>query len=110
VQGPAQLSGRATSGAAPSGAGSVPVADVAVVASDVLGRPAGTTRTGADGRWRLDGLAPGRYLVVAVVPAAYRAAEGIDPWLGGPTWTAVLGIVDVASDPIDLVDLRLVPR
>jgi len=41
VQGPAQLSGRATSGAAPSGAGSVPVADVAVVASDVLGPPGG---------------------------------------------------------------------
>jgi hypothetical protein len=55
-------------------------------------------------------LARGRYVVLAEVPAAYAPATGLDPWLGGPTWTAVLGIVEVDDGPIDLVDLVLVRR
>jgi RNA polymerase sigma factor (sigma-70 family) len=79
----------------------------------VLQRPFGEgteLATGPDGRWVVPRLARGRYVVLAEVPAAYAPATGLDPWLGGPTWTAVLGIVDVDDGPIDLVDLVLVRR
>ncbi|MEZ5138518.1 MAG: sigma-70 family RNA polymerase sigma factor [Acidimicrobiales bacterium] len=66
--------------------------------------------TDADGRWSIAALPAGRYLVVADVPAAYRPSRGLDPWLGGPTWPAVLGVVEVADVPLDLVDLRLTAR
>ena len=66
--------------------------------------------TGADGRFRFDDLPAGTYLVLARVPARYAPRTGLDPWLGGPTWTAVLGVVVVGARPIDLVDLQLVDR
>lgn len=87
-----------------------PVDGVGVVAYDDQGRLAATGGTGADGRWQIGDLPPGHYLVIAVVPAAYRLATGDDPWTGGATWATILGSVDVADTPIDLVDLRLIPR
>jgi len=88
----------------------IPVDGVAVVAYDDGGRLAATGGTGADGRWQLHDLAPGHYLVVAVVPVAYRPASGEDPWVGGSTWATIVGSVDVTETPIDLVDLRLILR
>ncbi|WP_019137826.1 carboxypeptidase-like regulatory domain-containing protein [Cellulomonas massiliensis] len=54
ANGPTTVIGRVTS---PSG----PVADVAVLASDAYGVPTARARTGADGRFSLTGLRPGRF-------------------------------------------------
>jgi hypothetical protein len=86
------------------------VEDVRIVLVRPFGGPGTEARTGPDGRWRVPRLASGRYLVVAEVPSAYAPQAGLDPWLGGPTWTAVLGVVELDRGSIDLVDLRLVPR
>lgn len=105
-----QLSGRVTRTRLEAPDAAIPVDGVGVVAYDDQGRLAATGTSDADGRWRLDDVAPGHYLVVAVVPAEYRPASGEDPWMGGTTWATILGSVDVADTPVDLVDLRLLPR
>lgn len=88
--------------------GEVGVAGIRVVASTWGDQR--TAITDAQGRWRIDRLPTGLYLVVAEVPAAYRPHTGVDPWLGGPTWSTVLGLVVAGESPVDLVDLRLVDR
>jgi hypothetical protein len=86
------------------------VSGIDVVAYDDAGRLVGSTATDGNGTWSQADIPDGRYLVVAVVPAAYRPANGPDPWDGGATWGIILGQVDVTGQPIDLVDLRLVDR
>jgi hypothetical protein len=86
------------------------VSGISVVAYDEQGELAGTAVTNSDGRWSLQRLPKGRYLVAAVVPAAYRPASGPDPFVGGSSWGTILGSVEVADQPLDLVDLRLVDR
>ena len=108
--GDAQLSGRAVQSDPDAPGVDLPVSGVDVVAYDDEGRLAGTTATAADGRWALADLPSGHFLVVAIVPAAFRPADGADPWKGGATWGTILGSVDVADHELDLVDLRLVPR
>ncbi len=106
-----QLTGRAieVQSAEPQASGR-PVPGVSVVAYDVLGRTAGSAQTDAAGRWAIEDLEPGWYLVVAEVPSAYRPYDGVDTWVGGETWTSALGFIELGSSPIDLVDLRLAPR
>lgn len=110
--GAGSLSGRAVrvSPDDPDDQDPAPVSGVQVVAYDSDGGLAGTSATTSDGRWMLPKLPFDRYLVVAVVPATYRPATGPDPWVGGATWGTILGSVEVADAPLDLVDLRLVER
>lgn len=110
VEAPGILSGRATKASTQSEGQQDPVSGISVVAYDEQGELAGTAVTNSDGRWSLQRLPKGRYLVAAVVPAAYRPASGPDPFVGGSSWGTILGSVEVADQPLDLVDLRLVDR
>lgn len=110
VEDPGVLSGRATKTDEQGESAQIPVAGIGVVAYDDQGRLAGSSATGKDGRWSLRSLPDGTYLVVAVVPAAYRPATGEDPWQGGDTWGVILGSVEVHGQQVDLVDLRLLDR
>jgi RNA polymerase sigma factor (sigma-70 family) len=62
------------------------------------------------GAWEVRGLEPGWYLVTAEVPSRYAPAQGGDPWSGGATWRAMLGLVLVDRGAAHLDDLRLVRR
>lgn len=61
----------------------------------------------ADGSWQLGGLDPGLYLVTAEVPARLAPARGVDPWLGGDTWTTVLALVVVNGARLEVAPLEL---
>jgi RNA polymerase sigma factor (sigma-70 family) len=108
--GDGMLTGRVLRAPNEQSAAGFPVSGVDVVAYDDAGQLAAAGTSAPDGRWHLGALKPGHYVVVAVVPAQYRLASGEDPWTGGTTWATILGSVDLAQTPIDLVDLRLVTR
>jgi RNA polymerase sigma factor (sigma-70 family) len=108
--GPGTVAGRVVALDPADPAGQLGVAGVRISVRQLLGSASSIATSGPDGRWDVASLPAGTYVVLAEVPAAYRPTAGIDPWLGGLTWTAILGIVEVDDRPLDLVDLVLVRR
>ncbi len=58
--------------------GEQPIAGVQIELLDEDGQVVATTRTGADGRYLLDGLRPGRYHIREVQPAGFFQAESAE--------------------------------
>lgn len=60
--------------------------------------------TGEDGSYTIDGILPGQYNVLEVVPEGYHQTFPSWDWFAGPLPDAPFGI------PIDGIDLRLLPN
>jgi protocatechuate 3,4-dioxygenase beta subunit len=101
AQGSATLSGKITDGE--RGLPGVTVSLISNAPQQPSFRAAARTRTDAEGRYRFDGVGPGRYQVYPHAPAHVGAERG-DNWPPGSKLVNVL-----AGDEIEDVDFRLTP-
>jgi protocatechuate 3,4-dioxygenase beta subunit len=99
AQAPATISGKVSDGER-----GLPGISVALIASgpESRGRSSARARTDAEGRYRLEGIKPGRYQVVPTAPAHVAAERGSN-WPPGSKLVNVL-----AGDEIGDVDFRLI--